>query len=191
MANVAISALPAALTTTSADLVPIVQSATTKKLTMDLLYQYIAAQINSLSAQIPCDYATTLPLTATYSNGTAGVGATLSGSGTFTVDGFTPVVTDRVLIKDQASAVQNGAYTVTSVGASWVLTRATDYDESAEIAPGDSFVINYGTTLANTLWVQDTNDPIVIGTDGITFSQLMSSSFARPLVAAMVFGGQN
>jgi len=191
MANVAISALPAALSTTSADLIPIVQSATTKKLTMDLLYQYISAQINSLEAQIPCDYATTLPLTATYSNGAAGVGATLSGSGTFTVDGFTPVVTNRILIKDQANGVQNGAYTVTSIGASWVLTRATDYDESSEMAAGDAFIINYGTTLANTLWVQDTSSPIVVGTDSIIFSQLMSSSFARPLVAAMVFGGQN
>jgi len=103
--------------------------------------QYVDAQINGLNAQPPCDYGTTAALTATYANGSSGVGATLTASanGVFTVDGATPAVTKRILIKDQANAAQNGAYTVTNAGSvstAWVLTRATDYDLSAEMNAG-------------------------------------------------------
>ena len=59
----------------------------------------------------------TANLTATYSNGTAGVGATLTNSSTqaaLTLDGVTLVVADRVLIKDQTTAAQNGIYVETT-----------------------------------------------------------------------------
>ena len=87
--------------------------------------------------------ATTANLVATYSNGTSGVGATLTNNDTqaaLVLDGVTVSVSDRVLIKNQTTASQNGIYTVTdtgSVSTNWVLTRATDFDTSAEIQGGD------------------------------------------------------
>ena len=87
--------------------------------------------------------ATTANLTASYSNGAAGVGATLTNSGTqvaLTIDGIAVSASQRVLVKNQTSEAQNGIYTVTDIGSgstNWVLTRATDYDTAAEINPGD------------------------------------------------------
>ena len=217
MANVAISALPVATSAASTDVLPIVQGGTTKQLTNALLFtdpaivtgttattpttayslvnkQYVDTAVNGLNAQVPCNYGSTAALTATYSNGSSGVGATLTASanGVFTVDGATPAVAQRILIKDQANAAQNGAYTVTNAGSvstAWVLTRATDYDLSAEMNAGDGFYVSSGSTLANTLWVQSTPAPIVVGTDSLVFTQFANASFGKPIIAAMIFGG--
>jgi hypothetical protein len=83
--------------------------------------------------------ATTANLTATYANGTAGVGATLTNNGTLgalSIDGAAVAANDRILVKDQTSAAHNGIYTVTNTGsavAAWVLTRVTDADTNAEL----------------------------------------------------------
>ena len=83
--------------------------------------------------------ATTANLTATYTNGTAGVGATLTNSGTLgalSIDGVAVAASDRILVKDQTSAAQNGIYSVTNTGsavAAWVLTRVTDADTNTEL----------------------------------------------------------
>jgi hypothetical protein len=66
--------------------------------------------------------ATTANLAATYANGTAGVGATLTATANgvmAAIDGITPVATtppQRVLVKNQTAPAQNGIYTVTSRG---------------------------------------------------------------------------
>ena len=119
---------------------------------------YVDTVAQGLNTKASVINATTSALTATYLNGTLGVGATLTNSGTnaaFAVDGITNSVSDRVLIKDQASAFQNGIYTVTTAGSvsvAWVLTRATDNDTWAEIPSGYVF-ISTGTAYADTGWV--------------------------------------
>ena len=96
--------------------------------------QYVDSVASGLVIKQACVCASTTALTVTYANGAAGIGATLTNAGAqvvFSVDGVSPNVNDRVLIKDQATAAQNGIYTVTNVGSiitNWVLTRATDYD---------------------------------------------------------------
>jgi hypothetical protein len=120
----------------------------------------------------------------TYSNGTSGVGATLTKTtpfATLSIDGASPTVGQRILVKSQTTTLQNGVYTVTNVGsgvAGWVLTRATDYDQTAEINAGDAFYIIAGSTLANTTWVQQTPSPVTVGTTAITFIQFGGSSTA-------------
>jgi hypothetical protein len=133
------------------------------------------AAVNGLNAQIPVNYASTANLSVTYNNGTSGVGATLTATtnGVLSLDG-SPAVTQRVLIKDQTANVQNGIYTVTVVGTTltpFILTRAIDYDTSAEIAAGDGFYVISGSTQNNTTWVQQTPAPVTIGTTGIVFTQ--------------------
>lgn len=119
---------------------------------------------------------TTANLTATYSNGTSGVGATLTNSGTqaaFSIDGVSPTSGQRVLVKNQTTTSQNGIYTVTTVGSgstNWVLTRAADFDAAAEIGGGDFVFVTGGTTLDNTGWVC-IDKVTTVGTDPIVFAQ--------------------
>lgn len=84
-----------------------------------------------------------------------------------TIDGVSVVAGDRVLVKDQSTASGNGIYVV-AAGA-W--TRATDADANAEVTGGMAVWVNEGTTNADTGWVLTTNDPITVGTTGLTFTQ--------------------
>ena len=79
---------------------------------------YVDQVAQGLDAKPSARVATTANLSATYSNGTAGVGATLTASsnGALSIDGVSPVVNDRILVKDQTDAKQNGIYIVTTVG---------------------------------------------------------------------------
>ena len=123
-------------------------------------------------------YSTTGALpTVVYSNGSSGVGATLIASslGAISLDGNTPSVNDRILVKNQASTFQNGIYTVTTVGnvgVAFVLTRALDFDISTEIQTGDSLFVTSGTTLSSTTWAYTGIDSPTIGTDAITWTQV-------------------
>jgi hypothetical protein len=130
--------------------------------------------------------ATTAALpTNTYSNGSSGVGATLTANanGALSIDGVTAVVGNRVLVKNEAASANNGIYTVTQVGdgsTPYILTRATDFDSSGtgvdQIDAGDFFIVTAGTTQSNTSWVQQTPLPITVGTTGLVFTQ-----FAAPV----------
>jgi hypothetical protein len=132
----------------------------------------------------PVALATTAALpTCTYNNGTSGVGATLTATanGALTIDTGTVAVGDSVLVKNQATATQNGIYSVTatgSAGAVWVLTRRTDADNNpaGEVQEGDAiFVIggsvniNCGFILSGT--ATGANDTIIFGTDNLVYSQ--------------------
>lgn len=142
--------------------------------------QYVDTVAVGLNVQPACRVATTANLTATYSNGASGVGATLTNSGAMaaiSIDGVSLSLNDRVLVKDQSITFQNGIYTVTTVGsgaANWVLTRATDYDTVAEIQPGDFVLIISGTVNMQTSWVQ-TDTVTTIGSDAINFSQFTAN----------------
>lgn len=80
--------------------------------------------------------------------------------------GVTLVTGDRVLVKDQTVASENGIYVVQTSGQA---LRATDFDTATEVASGDFIFVTEGT-YANTGWVQ-TNNPATIGTDPISFTQ--------------------
>lgn len=136
--------------------------------------QYVDNIAAGLSAKASAITATNgVNLTATYSNGVSGVGATLTGIGSIpAIGGITPVAGNRVLIKNQTASLQNGIYTVTVVTPNWVLTRSTDFDNSpsGEVAAGDYVFVQTGA-LAGTSWVQITPDPITIGTTAIVWTQ--------------------
>ena len=125
-----------------------------------------------------CVVATTSDLTATYANGTAGVGATLTNAGAQTalvVDGITLAVGNRVLVKTQANTFENGIYVVTEIGGSssnWVLTRADDYNQASEINYLGVVAITRGTANAGLVFQESSSGPFVIGTSPITFTQL-------------------
>lgn len=138
--------------------------------------QYVDDVAQGLNIHAASYAATTANLTATYDNGTSGVGATLTNSGTqaaFSTDGVTPVATSRILVKNQTNTFENGIYTLTTVGSvstNWVLTRATDFDTAAEMAGGDFTFVDAGATLANTGWVM-VDEVTTVGTDPVVFDQ--------------------
>src|SRR5437764_12386180 len=86
--------------------------------------------------------------------------ATITLSGTQTIDGVAVVAGDRVLVKDQTTGSQNGIYVV-AAGA-W--SRATDADVSAEVTAGLFTFVAEGTANGDNGFVLTTNDPIVLAT---------------------------
>jgi hypothetical protein len=125
-------------------------------------------------------------LNATYNNGTAGVGATLTNAGTQTalvIDGVTMNVADRVLIYEQTDQTQNGVYVVTDVGSgstNWILTRSSDTDNYAPgtvsgLDEGSYFYVQEGATGAGEAYVCNTIGTITFGTTNITFTQFSSA----------------
>jgi len=125
-------------------------------------------------------------LTATYNNGTSGVGATLTNSGAqaaLVIDGITLNTSDRVLIYTQTDQKQNGVYTVTdtgSVSTNWVLTRSTDTDSyepgtADGLDEGSYFYVQEGDTGAGESYVCNTIGTITFGTTNITFIQFSAT----------------
>ena len=137
--------------------------------------QYVDAVAEGLHVHAACAAATTGTLASitggsvTYNNGAAGVGATLTlGVALTTLDGYTIQNGDRILVKNEATQANNGIYTWATGGT--VLTRATDFDTSTEIASGDFTFISNGTLYGDTGWVQV--DPVTtVGTDPIIWVQ--------------------
>ena len=104
----------------------------------------------------------------TYNNGASGVGATLTlAIALSTLDGYTLVNGDRVLIKNQANTAHNGIYIRTS---STVFTRAIDFDTTSEISSGDFLFVSEGTLNGANGYVQ-TEITSSIGTSPILFEQ--------------------
>ena len=105
--------------------------------------------------------------------GTTGNGALASAySNGQTIDGVTLATGDRILLKNQSTASENGIYTVNASGAP---TRATDFDSTAEVEPGAFVFVTEGTTLADTGWVLTNDGSITVGTTSLSFSQFSSS----------------
>lgn len=138
---------------------------------------YVDGVASGLDTKASVRLATTGALpTVAYAPGASGAGATLTAgaNGALTVDAVAPAAGNRILVKDQATAAQNGIYTVTNAGgasAAFVLTRATDADVSAEITPGMFTFVEEGTTNAKTGWVMTTAGAITVGTTAQTFTQ--------------------
>lgn len=82
------------------------------------------------------------------------------------IDGVLTVAGDRVLVKNQAAAQDNGIY-VASAGA-WV--RSTDADTDAEVSAGLFVIVTEGAAQADTGWVLATNNPIVVGVTLLSFA---------------------
>jgi hypothetical protein len=118
-------------------------------------------------------------LDATYDNGTAGVGATLTAddNGVFpTVDGISAwSVGNGILVKGQTNAAHNGRYVLTTIGNAstpWVLTRCGKCDEATEI-PSSYVFVQEGGVYADTGWVATVAnlDTFTVGTDAIVWTQ--------------------
>jgi len=123
-----------------------------------------------------CQYATAAALAAVTASGT-GVGKTLTATanGALSVDGASPIVGDRILVKDQVAGADRGIYVVTATGDGsnpFILTRASDFDLDVQVTNGARTFITLGSTLAGTAFALVTADPVTVDTTAMTFTQV-------------------
>jgi hypothetical protein len=134
---------------------------------------YVDSVANGLDVKASVRVATAAALAAcTYNNGAG----TLTGdaNGALTVDGIAVAVDDRVLVKNQAAAAQNGFYKVTATGgasAVFVLTRTPDADAASELTAGAFTFTEEGTANADNGYVLSTDGAVTLGTTSINFEQ--------------------
>lgn len=136
---------------------------------------YVDIQTSGVATKDACVLSATTNIAATYNNGTAGVGATLTitATGPLTLDGQTAnTLGARYQFPLQTDPTENGIFTLTTegdIGISPIYTRATDYDEPAEIQEGDLIPISAGDTQAGNIFRQS-SIVTTIGTDPITLT---------------------
>lgn len=135
--------------------------------------EYVDAIKQALDVKDSVRLATTANLASNYNN----AGGTLTNSGSnaaLQLDGVTVVAGNRILVKDQSSAAENGIYVVTTVGdgsTAWVLTRADDANVSAEMTGGVFTFVEEGTVGADNGYVFTHNGAPTLGTTALTVSQ--------------------
>ncbi|WP_242015322.1 phage tail protein [Pseudomonas nitroreducens] len=108
--------------------------------------------------------------------------ASITLSGLQTVDGVALAADDRVLVKNQINAVDNGLYVVAS--SAW--KRATDADENSEVTPGLTVTVESGTAQADSVWQLVTDGAIVLGATALAF-QNITNGLAK--LASPAFSG--
>ena len=156
-------------------------------------------QVNASAAgltpkeQVAAATTAALPSTAAvvYDNGTSGVGATLTrgeNGALGSIDGVAVIASDRVLVKNQADATQNGIYDVTALGDGsnpWVLTRSSDFDSSpsTEVMNSTTTFVTAGTLNGTAIYIVSSvgtgstpDDHHIMGTDDIDFSLFNAAS---------------
>ena len=89
-----------------------------------------------------------------------------------TLDGITLATGNKVLVKDQTDATENGIYNVVASGAA---TRDTDYDTVAELA-GQLVIVQEGSTNADKIFLCTTDNSGSIGSVNIVFTIVQPSN---------------
>lgn len=100
-------------------------------------------------------------------------------TGTYTSGGSAVTVADRILVKNETTAANNGIYTQTQLGTGatpYVLTRATDADSTSELTPGSLVFVEQGTVNNGQQWVLSNSTPVNIGTTAQTWTQFSGAS---------------
>jgi phage-related tail fiber protein len=120
---------------------------------------YVQAELAKLQFKAPVRVATTTNITL---------------SALQTIDGVSLLVGERVLVKNQSAASQNGIYVVQT--SAWI--RAADMDADAEVRPGMAVVVSGGTLQGDTIWILSTDGTITVGTSAMAFRNL-TDGFAR------------
>lgn len=133
------------------------------------------SEVNTLSFKTACKVATTTNLSSL-------VYPTVS-----TIDGVSINTGDRVLVKNQNTASQNGIYTVGGNNIVW--TRAADMDTAAEVA-GSFVPVTFGVQNGGKIYYTTFNATGgVVGTTDIPWNSLTEGSITGIGVLAVANGG--
>lgn len=111
--------------------------------------------------------------------------ANITLSGNVVMDGITTSAGDRILVKNQSSASENGIYVASA--SAW--TRATDFDTSgADVANGVIVAVQFGSTNTGTLW-QLTSNGGSIG-NSFVFTRIDARSVATTALSGTLQAAQ-
>lgn len=94
--------------------------------------------------------------------------ANIALTGLQSIDGVALSVGDRVLVKNQNAAKDNGIWVVAAAG--W--SRAADADSNTEVTSALLVSVEQGVTLADTRWQLITDGAIVLGTTALVFQNI-------------------
>lgn len=97
--------------------------------------------------------------------------ANITLSGTQTIDGIAVVADDRVLVKDQTTATENGIYNCSS--GAW--TRAKDFDGNLDVTDGTLIYVRVGTTNQKRIYSVSATNPVTIDTTSISFTYVVTT----------------
>jgi hypothetical protein len=147
---------------------------------------YVDAVASGLNIKLSVYAATTDPLDATFTTAVAHGALTSNTYETFTVDGVSPPVGARILVKNQTDEIQNGIYTVVQTGGpseSWILTRSTDFNGVAPagtVRSGDFTFVEQGDMYSGAGWVMNSLDPVTLNISPIHWTQFSSAGVILP-----------
>lgn len=142
----------------------------------------------------PARVATTANVSGTYYNGTLnnGLNATFTTAvGVLTIDDIVVVENDRVLLKNQTSALENGLYICTQTGSATqaaILERSADQQSTHQMFAGFCVSIAAGTANAGSVCVLEEPVPNYLGVDSISWRNTSASggSVTLPTIANTV-----
>lgn len=89
------------------------------------------------------------------------------------IDGVTLTSGDRILLKDQTDASENGIYVFDTD--STALARSADADTSTEVNAGMYCWVEEGSANSDSGWILTTDNPITLGTDDLTFAKFAAA----------------
>lgn len=144
--------------------------------------QIRSALVDRPAALAAVKLATTAPLSACTAVGTTTL--TVDAAEVLTIDGVAVALNDRVLVKDQVLAENNGIYKLTVVGTVgpdvlWELTRVTDLDGDDEFEAMVNVSVTHGVANAGKKFVLTTSGPYTVGTTALTFAEYDSTATAH------------
>lgn len=93
--------------------------------------------------------------------------ANITLSGIQSIDGITVSTGDRILVKNQSTATENGIYVANAT--SW--TRSDDADTSEKVTPGMFTFVEEGTNSSDSGFVLTNNAVVNLGVTGLAFAQ--------------------
>ena len=103
------------------------------------------------------------------------------------IDGVTLVAGDRVLLKDQTDATENGLYLAVSSGAA---SRDPEHDTIAELS-GGMVVVNQGSTNDNKIFLCTTDNTGSVGSTNITYTVITPSNVGTVTSVAVADSGSS
>ena len=104
-----------------------------------------------------------------------------------TIDGVTLVTGDRVLLKNQSTASQNGLYIVVASGAA---SRDPEFDTITELA-GQLILVSEGSANADDLYLCTTDTSATLGSSAISYTQVFPSSGGTVTSVAVADSGSS
>ena len=156
---------------------------------------YVDSAIASVNPSTSVFSASTTNIPGTYTPVGSGIGDTFltTATGAFTLDGTSPSVGARILLKDQSTTFQNGVYTLTTNGTGitgTLFTRAVDYNQPSDINSTGVIAVLNGTVNALTGWLINVT-VVTVGTSPITYTKYNNAPITTTQFDVLVGGASN